>query len=322
MAKVGVGKVGVESLGGRELIVATRDLVRRSSSLEAEILAHLGEIDARRLYLDCAYPSMFAFCVEELGLSEDAAYNRITVARAARRLPAILPAIESGAVHLTGMRLLVPHLTPENHRAVLDEATGKSRREIEEMVARFSSWLPIRFDRRASIMPLGEGAFEIRFTGDSALRDKIYKAQALLRHRVPDGNLTEIFSAALDALVAAVEKERFGVGARPRKRATAAKPASRYIPKETKRTVYKRDEGRCTYVDERGKRCGETGFIEFDHVPGFARTRSHKDDEMRLLCRAHNQHAAEKLYGRAFMEESRGAAQATRPGTSARAQPP
>jgi hypothetical protein len=111
-------KLAFESLSSADLLAATRDLVRQSQGVEAELLSHLGEIDERKLYLDCASPSMFAFCVHELGFSEDAAYNRITVARAGRRLPAVLEAVRSGHVHLAGLRLLVPHLTSENHREV------------------------------------------------------------------------------------------------------------------------------------------------------------------------------------------------------------
>src|SRR5947209_4326599 len=130
-------------MGGADLLSATRQLVRRSHGVEAELLVHLGEIDERKLYLDCAFPSMFAFCVGELGFSEDAAYNRITVARAGRRLPGVLEAVRSGQVHLAGLRLLVPHLTGENHRDVLAQAAGKSKRAIEELVARLAPQPPV-----------------------------------------------------------------------------------------------------------------------------------------------------------------------------------
>ena len=36
---------------------------------------------------------------------------------------------------LTSVRMLSPHLTPENHQAVLARASGRSRREIEAQVA-------------------------------------------------------------------------------------------------------------------------------------------------------------------------------------------
>src|SRR6266849_2521636 len=132
----------VATLSSSDLLAITRALAQTACSVEAELLVHLGEIDDRKLYLDCAFSSMFAFCTSELGFSEYAAYNRIMVARAARRLPSLLDAIRSGQVHLAGVRVLVPHLAEENHRKVLAEAAGKSKREIEELVARLSPQPP------------------------------------------------------------------------------------------------------------------------------------------------------------------------------------
>ncbi|HET9754180.1 MAG TPA: HNH endonuclease, partial [Myxococcales bacterium] len=117
-------------MGNDELVAATRELARRSCLVEADLLVHLGEIDARKLYLDRAFSSMFAFCTHELGFSEGAAYNRILVARAARRLPAVIDAVRSGLVHLAGLRLLAPHLTLENHADLLQRAAGRSKEEI------------------------------------------------------------------------------------------------------------------------------------------------------------------------------------------------
>src|SRR5881394_696442 len=124
----------LESLSSADLLSATRELVQRSRGLEADLLLHLGEVDERKLYLGRAFPSMFAYCVEELGFSEDAAYNRIMVARAGRRLPAVVNAIRSGRVHLAGLRVLAPHLTAENHLELLETAAGKAKRAIEELV--------------------------------------------------------------------------------------------------------------------------------------------------------------------------------------------
>src|SRR5437868_15300646 len=118
----------LESLTGSELLCATRALVRKSHCVEADLLVHLGEIDERKLYLDCSHPSMFAFCLDELGFSECAAYNRITVARIGRRFPAVIEAVRSGKVHLAGLRLLAPHLTTENHEVLLAQASRKSKR--------------------------------------------------------------------------------------------------------------------------------------------------------------------------------------------------
>src|SRR5438094_8149193 len=66
----------------------------------AELLAHIAEFDARKLHLPAAYPSMYAYCVGELHLSEDAAFKRIRAARAARAFPVIFQAIADGRLHL------------------------------------------------------------------------------------------------------------------------------------------------------------------------------------------------------------------------------
>lgn len=101
----------------------------------AQLVAHLAELDARRLYLPAGFSSLFAYCTGVLHLSEHAAYNRIEAARVARRFPVVLDLLSEGAVHLTAVRLLAPHLTPENHAALLASAMHKSRREVEELLA-------------------------------------------------------------------------------------------------------------------------------------------------------------------------------------------
>ena len=40
-----------ERIGNSELLAATHALVRRGCAVEADLLRHLGEVDARRLYL-------------------------------------------------------------------------------------------------------------------------------------------------------------------------------------------------------------------------------------------------------------------------------
>src|SRR6266571_505922 len=127
--------IDLSLLTDADLLSATRELARQSCVIEADLLVHLGEIDERKLYLGRAHPSMFAFCTREPGISEGAAYNRILVARAARKLPAIIEAVRTGRIHLAGMRLLAPHLNAKNHEQLLTRAAGRTKEEIAELVA-------------------------------------------------------------------------------------------------------------------------------------------------------------------------------------------
>jgi hypothetical protein len=126
----------LQAISNSALLSATRELARRASTVEADLLLHLGEVDHRKLYRDYACPSMFSFCLRELGFSEDAAYRRIVVARAARRFPALIDSLRSGQMHLAGLRLLVPHLTLENVGDLLAQSARKSKRAIEHLIAR------------------------------------------------------------------------------------------------------------------------------------------------------------------------------------------
>ncbi len=114
------------------------DLEARASQSHvdtAQLLARIGEVDARRLYRGRGYSSMFVYCVRRLGFSEGAAYKRIQVARAARRFPAILPAVAAGRLHLAGIMVLKPYLTQETAVELISAAEHKTRREIERLVA-------------------------------------------------------------------------------------------------------------------------------------------------------------------------------------------
>src|SRR5712691_210918 len=91
----------------------------------ADVLAHIAEFDARKLYLPAAYPSISAYCLGELHLSEDAAGKRIRAARLARDFPAIFVAIADGRLHLSAVVLLSTHLNRENAVELLAAAAHK-----------------------------------------------------------------------------------------------------------------------------------------------------------------------------------------------------
>jgi 5-methylcytosine-specific restriction endonuclease McrA len=110
-------------------------LVARDRTTTAELLAHLAEVDARRLYLPAAYPSMYAWCVGVLRLSEESAFKRIHAARAARRFPAIFPMLADGRLHLSGVILLAPHLAPDNADSLLAAASQQTKAGIERLLA-------------------------------------------------------------------------------------------------------------------------------------------------------------------------------------------
>ena len=122
-------------LSDQEVLSGLSRAVKRSNEATVDLLLHLGEADARELYLAQGCSTMFVYCLERLHLSEGATYKRIKAARTARNFPVVLDMIGRSELHLSGLMLLAPLLTEENHLEVLGRGKHRSKREIEVLVA-------------------------------------------------------------------------------------------------------------------------------------------------------------------------------------------
>lgn len=120
------------------LLARVKLLADRERFASVELIAHLAEVEARSLHLREGCPSLFRYCKEILHLSEHAAHNRIAAARAARKFPVILDLLADGSLNLTTVTIIAPHLTPENHRPALEEATHRNKEEVEVIKARLA----------------------------------------------------------------------------------------------------------------------------------------------------------------------------------------
>ncbi len=276
----------LSSVSNRELRERLSSAVSAEQLASADVIFHLAELDRRKLYLEDACSSLFAYCVERLGYSEDGASKRVRVARLVLRFPQALDELASGAIHLTGLFLLSGHLTEDNANRLIAEARGKSKRQLEELLARWaprsdvpatitpSGPEPARAElstmsgtggselsapppsaHRPRVEPLSATSFRVEFTASATLRDKLEHARNLLSHAVPSGDLATLIERAIDQLIAVETKRRAGAG-QPRKR-RETRAGSRHVPVEVQRAVRERDGNQCTFVDAEGRRCSE-----------------------------------------------------------------
>ena len=248
------------ALSDRDLLARLSALAGRERQASAELVAHLAALDARpSAYAAQGYGSLHAYCTQALRLSEDAASNRIEAARACRRFPEILELLASGEMTLTSVRLLGRHLTPENHRAVLEEAKRRTLKQIDLLVATVApqpdarslvrklpaSTVPAAAPTaqvatnvppevwptttpasplpapgpRPIVRPTAPQRYRIQFTIGEATHDKLRRLQALLRREIPSGDPGIIFDRAVTLLLEQVENKKRGITARPRPRA-------------------------------------------------------------------------------------------------------
>ncbi len=313
----------VGQLSNDELLARVKQLAEREREVTASLIAHLAELDERRLYLAEGCSSLFTYCTQVLHLSEHAAYGRIEAARVVRRFPVLLERLENGSVNLTTVGLLASHLTVENHRELLDMVRHKSKRQVEELLARLRPQPPVRPSvrrlptttpapvsptsvdgvsaspqpsRPAVVAPLAPQRYRVQFTASAETYEKLRLAQALLRHQIPDGDPAAIFDRALTALLQALAKKKLAVTDRPRKGWGTGR-GSRHIPAEVRRAVWSRDGGRCAFVSDKGRRCTEEGFLEFHHVVPYSAGGEATADNIQMRYRAHNGYEAELFFG-------------------------
>lgn len=124
-----------KQLNDDELIARLKRCVAQDRQLSARMLEHLGEVEARGLYRDQGYSSMFNYAVHGLHMSESEAGLRLTVARFGRTYPRAIQMLARGELHMTAIRLLVPVLTPQS-LGLLEEARFKSKQQVLELRAK------------------------------------------------------------------------------------------------------------------------------------------------------------------------------------------
>ena len=260
-----------------ELLRRLSDVLKQSRRVESDLVAHIAEVDVRRLFAREASPSMFQYCIDVLYLSKAEAYLRIGVARASRRHPVLLTMLADGCLHLSGIVELAPHLSDENCDELLARATHKTKAAIKEMVAAIApkpdaptvirklpqrkakaapqelrpdevastpapdSPAPAPPDKRAVVEPLAPSRYRIQFTASGELRDKLARLTALM----PGNDLASVVEAAVSEKIERLEAKRFGKTKNPRKSLEEAdtSPGVRGISAPVRRFVWERDGG-------------------------------------------------------------------------------
>jgi hypothetical protein len=144
--------------------------------------------------------------------------------------------------------------------------------------------------QRPTVRPLAPEIYKVQFTLSREGHDRLRRAQDLLRHVVPSGDVAQIFEQALKLLVEDLEKRRLAATTRPRSIRPAA-PRSRHVPAAVRREVWKRDGARCAFVGSNG-RCTERGFLELHHLVPYADGGPATVENLQLRCAAHNAYEA------------------------------
>ncbi len=317
--------MNVTALTSEELVSSLKTLVARERAVVADIVEHLAEVARRRLYVTSACTSLFVYCHEVLGYSEDAARHYVTVVYVVLEHAAVLAMLKAGTLCVSGVRVIAPALDVPDVEARLVAAAGKTRNELERLVA---SWKPkplvetrttkVTFDNKQERLelavqarceeskldvpppprapmpkPLTAEHYKLQFTIDAETYAELMRLRDLVRHSVPDGDVGKVVAKAIRLARKSVEKRKFGRTDKPKQlpietSTERAPDPSRAPSAATRREVSERDHDQCTYVSHDGRRCSATAWLEFDHKHEFAKGGDTKTTNLRLYCRVHN----------------------------------
>ena len=306
-------------LGNEELLAGLSRLVKRSDELLSDLLAHLAELDERRLFLGLGFPSLFAYCTVSLGMCESSAGRRILAARVCRKLSGAFARVARGELNLSALCAMSPHLTSENAEELAAACSRRSRRDVEKLLAARFPRPDIR-DSVRRVEALSADRFGVHFTADSEFLELLEQARGLATHRLPGGDMSEVIKLGLKAFIREAERQRFAVGRKPRRTLGArddvaakvgqtvaevrppggcggAQKQTRHVPAAVAREVYERDQRQCSFVSADGRRCGCRVFLELDHITPWAMRGASTVANLRLRCRAHNQAHARRYFG-------------------------
>ncbi len=308
-----------------ELVSQIASLCLAGKRLDARVVVHLIEVEDRALDKRSACSSMWAFCIERLGMSESETRARLNAAKLVRRFPSVLGRLERGDVHLSALRQLAPYLNDENVDTLLDAAKGKTRPQLEELIARLfprrnapTIEIPVATNmaapsasatpspspplaRTARIEPLSASGVLVQMTMSAEGYADLKRARELLGHSIPNGDMVKVIERALRTLVDDLEKTRRAKAARPRASVRPSKPG--HTPAATRREVFARDGEQCTYLDSEGRRCESRMRLELDHIQARALGGGDEASNLRARCRVHNLHAAEEIFGKQHVAE-------------------
>jgi hypothetical protein len=132
---------------------------------------------------------------------------------------------------------------------------------------------------------------------------KLEAARDARSHAKPGATPEEILEAGLDLLLAQGARRK-GLVARPRKTPPAPTSADR-VPAHVRRAVFDRDGGRCQFPLASGGVCGSTYRVQLGHLTPRARGGPPTLENLRCECEVHNQHQADRDFGKPFMARFR-----------------
>ena len=216
----------VSGLSDDQLLEQTSKLAGLDHQIHVFVIDHLREIEARRVYLRRGFSSLFDYVKRGLGYSDGATWRRISAMKLCARIKGVRDRLWDGSLTLdaaaqlqaaferrdrertrgaatgTGSALRPngsarpasdpnpgPVLDLSAQQALVEQAAGKSTREVTKMLADVDPTLVVPTDR---LRPLGSGRWELKAVIDAECQRGLEQLKGLLSHVDPHMTLGQL----------------------------------------------------------------------------------------------------------------------------------
>ncbi|MBW7876429.1 MAG: HNH endonuclease, partial [Candidatus Cloacimonetes bacterium] len=294
---------------------------------EAEILDLIAQADQTKDFLMLMqYPSLFSYCVKEIGLTDAEAYNFLALYKKSKEIPALTEAIQSLAVSVSKLRHICPVINLENQTLWIEKAKSETNKKLIDEVAKVSPYTK----KREVVKPAGEGMKRLSLDVSPELMETLVRLQEVLKL----DNLTQVIEVAAQETLERKDpiKKAERAEARVKKKEaleqrneagktsvkdteefycdsqssvqktkdSEAEPVVRQtrkaLPKAIVHAVNRRDRGQCCYYGMRNNRCDSRYRVEIHHIEPISWGGKDTIENLVTLCHDHHKLIHESFF--------------------------
>jgi 5-methylcytosine-specific restriction endonuclease McrA len=308
--------VEIRKLDDKTLDQQTKNLVGQERELTVQILHYLQEINRRRYFAKRGYPSLFEYAVKELKYSESQAHRRIAAMRLVNDIPEVEEKLSNGHLTLATVAQAQTFFRQESKatgiarnndqkRDLLKKLEGKSKRTVEKTLIELC---PKLVQSRETLKPIATEFYELKITMTQSQQQKLERLKELKNTQ----STAEIIDWMMDLALTKVDplkKPKVGYSKAKRSNSETQKKSAqravsipgkvnRYIPRDFKQNLWIRSGGQCEFVDHlTERRCECRMHLQIDHIQPIGLGGKTAQENLRLVCRSHNQLFAIQSFG-------------------------
>ncbi len=298
-----------------------KSLAANERRITSEIVTLIQMAEGRGLPLKRGYTSTLDWMIKGLLYSESAAHRRLSAARLSREVPEISERLSEGILSLTNVakvesairkqeKLSKSKISPEEKAELVQKFENQTGAEADRTLYELlpAAVEAIKLDRLQQIDP---NRSRLTIILDQTTVEQLEKIRGLLGGRLSNMSWSELISYLVGEFLKRKDPSRKIASRKSRSSTAAVKQCATArkrlrIPAEARREVWRRAQSQCEYVDPSTSRACKSKFLlEVDHILPVAKGGTNAPDNLRLLCRAHNQYCANVEFGSEFMRKKR-----------------